>query len=248
MRMVIRDADDNVVTRMNIGFSKGMSRTAWDLRYEGSGPISGGYGHYAAPGTYTAQIVQVVDGVSKPLGDPREFNVVALDLGSFEPDDQGALLAFRRKVDKLSGAIQAAGRVLGEAQDRLDAIKSAIVASENADQAMLQEVHDIHVKLDGLRRDLYGDRSAENRMYPSPPSINSRIFSVRGDQWSVTSPPTQTQRDQYKYAGDEFTTFLDKLRAVVQTDLPSLEHRLDEAGAPWTPTRFPEWHDDGGDS
>jgi hypothetical protein len=148
-------------------------------------------------------------------------------------------------VDKLSGAVQAAGRVLGEAQERLDAIKSAIVASENADQAMLQELHALQVKLNDLRRDLYGDRIASSRMYPESPSINSRIGAVRGDQWGVTSPPTQTHRDQYRYAGEAFTVFLDSLRPIVQTDLPSLEQRLDEAGAPWTPTRFPEWHDTG---
>ena len=248
MRMVIRDAEGAVVTRMNIGFSEGMSRAAWNLRYEGDGPISGGFGHYAAPGTYTAEIVQVVDGVSSPLGEPREFEVVALDIGTFEPDDQAEVLAFRRSVNKLSGAIQAGGRVLGEAQERLDAIKSAIVAAEDADQAMLEEVHALQVRLNDLRRALYGDHSADSRMYPSPPSINSRIGAVRGDQWGVTSPPTQTHRDQYRYAGEAFTVFLDELRPIVQTDLPSLEQRLDEAGAPWTPTRFPEWDGDAGDS
>jgi hypothetical protein len=57
----------------------------------------------------------------------------------------------------------------------------------------------------------------------------------------VTSPPTQTQLDAYRYAGEEFTQVLADLRQLVTVDLVQLEAQLEAAGAPWTPGRFPVW-------
>ena len=65
--------------------------------------------------------------------------------------------------------------------------------------------------------------------------------SVVENQLHVTSPPTQTQRDAYRYAGTEFTELLVELRTLIQDDLTRLEERLEAAGAPWTPGRIPNW-------
>ena len=35
---------------------------------------------------------------------------------------------------------------------------------------------------------------------------------------------------------------LAKLKAIARTDLPALERKLQDAGAPWTPGRMPEWN------
>jgi hypothetical protein len=60
-------------------------------------------------------------------------------------------------------------------------------------------------------------------------------------QWNVTSAPTQTQQDAYQYAGTEFAEVLAALRSLIQDDLALLEGKLEEAGAPWTPGRIPNW-------
>lgn len=249
MHLVIRDADANVVSRLNASGSKGMHQATWGMRVQGAGPVSGGFGYTAAPGTYTVEIIKVVDGVTSQVGEAREFNVVALDMGTFQADDPEAVQAFQQKVDALSAAVQSAGRVLGEAQTRLDAIKRSIESSPTADRAMLEEAHALQVKLNELSLDLNGDGFASRRMYPTIPGISQRIRYAGGAQRAVNTAPTQTMRDQYQYAGEAFKTFLDELRPVVQTDLPSLEQRLDEAGANWTPGRFPDWDfdDDGGE-
>lgn len=240
-RLVIRDAAGRVVTRMSASGSKGTHRATWDFGVDGSGPIAGGRGYTAAEGTYTAEMVQVVGGVSTRLGEPREFRVVSLDVGTAPTDDPAGVVAFQQQVDRLAGAIRSARRVLGEAQTRLDAIKSSIESSPEADQAMLVETRALQDRLNDLDRRLNGDQSASRRMYATLPSINERIGYAQGIQQAVNTAPTQTMRDQYRYAGEAFKAFLGDLHTVVQEDLPALELRLDAAGANWTPGRFPVW-------
>jgi hypothetical protein len=95
------------------------------------------------------------------------------------------------------------------------------------------------MRLNSLRTKLTGDRTRMKREEAFPPSIQSRVRSAI--QWDVTSPPTQTQRDAYQYAGTEFAEVLVELRTLIQDDLAAVEARLEEAGAPWTPGRIPGW-------
>ena len=47
--------------------------------------------------------------------------------------------------------------------------------------------------------------------------------------------------DAYVQAGEAFEKVLGELRDLVERDLVRLEKKLEEAGAPWTPGRIPEW-------
>jgi hypothetical protein len=53
--------------------------------------------------------------------------------------------------------------------------------------------------------------------------------------------PTRTQIDQYNLTADEFKAQFDKLKVLIETDLPRLEKAGESAGAPWTAGRMPEW-------
>jgi hypothetical protein len=54
-------------------------------------------------------------------------------------------------------------------------------------------------------------------------------------------PPTTTQQRQYEILSSEFATVLSRLRAIVDTRLKTVEVAAEQAGAPWTPGRIPEW-------
>jgi len=64
---------------------------------------------------------------------------------------------------------------------------------------------------------------------------------VVGSAWYTNAPPTRTQRDQVKWAKEEFGEVLPRLKMLVGERLPALEKKFDAAGAPWTPCRLPDW-------
>ena len=72
-------------------------------------------------------------------------------------------------------------------------------------------------------------------------SISERVEYIVETQRLSLAKPTQTQREAYRIAGEEFSQELAKLRALIDGDLKGLEKALDTAGAPYTPGRLPEW-------
>ena len=246
--LVVEDAEGNVIRRVPGSRSKGLHRASWDLRYPATTPVAvrsttdaGPSGPLALPGVYRVTLAQEVDGELTTLAGPEEFAVVPLDVGTFQPEDRGAVLTFRREVAELQRAVHGALRLAGEAHGRVLHARQALLETPDADLAWLAEVETLDTRLRDLLVDLRGDRTLQRREEPQGPSIMDRINGVAWAQYNSTQPPTQTHRAQYEYAGELFADALAKLKVIVEEDLPALEAKLDEVHAPWTPGRVPEW-------
>lgn len=255
--LIVQDAQGRTVRRVGGPREKGVQRVAWDLRLPTSMPVElappgprapwerGPVGPLATPGTYTVTLAREVDGVVTPLAPPQEFPVVALELATFAAQDKEALLAFKRKVARLQRAVQGTLRVADEADRRIKHVRQAIVETPAADPALLSQADELQKRLNALLTRLRGDQTRAKREEPAAPAIADRVGSIVGSLWYATSPPTQTQRDGYRYAGDEFQPLLAELRKLIEQDLAALEAKLEKLGAPWTPGRVPTWEPEG---
>lgn len=251
--LLVQDATGATIRRITGPREKGFQRVAWDLRYPSSTPTqlqppgdrppwaTDPVGPLALPGEYRVTLAQDVDGVVTPLALPQSFQVVPLERATFAARDRSAALAFKQKVARLQRAVLGASRTAGEAQDRLAHLRRTILDTPAADPALLAEVERLALRLDALLTKLRGDQTRAQRNEPAPTSITERIEGVAGSLWSSTAAPTQTQRDAYRYAGEEFAPVLAELRSLMETDLRQLEDQLEAAGAPWTPGRIPTW-------
>jgi hypothetical protein len=249
--LVVTDAENEVVRRIPCSRDKGVHRASWDLRYPSYRPVqlrSGEElppwlrdpaGPMALPGTYTASLFKEVDGVVSQIGESQKFEVVPLDLGTFPAEDRVDVLAFQRESGRLQRAVLGAARTADETQAKLAHIRKAIIETPGIDPAMLAEVDALQKRINAIQCKLNGDRTLARLEEPVPPSINERLGAAI--EWYVTCSPTQTQREAYKYAGDEFKTVLADIRTLVEKDLKQLEEKLEQAGAPWTPGRIPTW-------
>ncbi len=235
MYLTIRDGNGEIVSRQSIGASKGMRRVNWGLRYSSDG---GPGGPMVIPGTYTASLSLVHNGEVTDLGEPREFEVVSLDRATFAADDPEDKLSFQMEAIELYKRVQAVSRAMSEIQSRHDAVRRVVLASREADLAMLADLKAVNDGLGDLRVVMQGDRSAARRDYPTLPGVLSRISTALFDTMGVSSAPTQTQRDQLAYAEEIFE---DALETVNELDraMNELEAELDAIGAAWTPGRKP---------
>ncbi len=247
--LVVRDQAGNVVRRLAGPRDKGFHRVAWNLRDPGSVPApvrrgadpDGPAGPLAPPGVYSVTLAREVDGVITALAEPVSFRVVPLRPAPRSEEEQREVIAFRRKVARLQRAVRGAIRVAGEARTRIDHVQAAILATPAADPDWLAEATRLDQQLNTIVTKLQGDRTRSERNEPTLPSINERVENVANDQWNSTTPPTETQRDAYRYAGSAFAEVLADLRTLVEQDLGDLESKLEQAGAPWTPGRIPTW-------
>jgi hypothetical protein len=251
--LVVRDADQRVVRRIPGPREQGLHRTAWDLRYPASDPVQlkedgeadpwddGPTGPLAVPGRYSVTLVQEVDGVVTELAGPEAFDVVPLELATFAAKDKAAALTFQQKVARLQRAVEGAVRAAGEAATRLDHLRKAVWITPGADPALAAEAERLTDRLTELQIALKGDPTHSRHELPEPPSIQARVNFIVGSQWRVTAPPTQTEQDSYRHAGETFANVLERLRTLMEQDLPAFEAKLEAAGAPWTPGRLPRW-------
>lgn len=248
--LVIKDASERTIRRVPASREKGLHRAAWDLRHPGAelGEEKEGdpwdvppAGLLAPAGKYTATLAKEVDGTVTPLADAREFEVVPLNLATFAAEDREAVAAFEAKFARLDRAVDGATHAADEARRRIADLRRAALSTPGADPKIVAEVETLRQRIDKILIALRGDPTAGQRNVPMPPSIQERVGAVVGSQWHATSPPTKTQQDAYRYAGEEFAKVLTDLRTLVETDLRDVEARLEAAQAPWTPGRLPDW-------
>lgn len=254
--LTVRDGDGAVVARVTGPRDKGIHRVSWNLRYPSSDPAElkagdeqpdwapDSVGHLVAPGTYSVTLEREVDGAVTQLAGPESFEVVPLNLATFAAADKNAALAFQKKVNRLNRAVQGASRAAGEVQTRIAHLRRALLDTPAADPAMLAELRELDMRLNRIVTELRGDETRAKREEAAPPSISERVSNVLYGQWFVTSAPTKTQQDDYRYAADAFRKVLAELRTLATADLAAFEARMEAAGAPWTPGRIPEWTDD----
>lgn len=253
--LTIRDASDAVVRRLEVPRDAGMHRVAWNLRYPETTPVSlGGNperapweldsdGVLAAPGKYTARLSKLVDGVAEDLGEPVSFEVVDLNLATLAAKDGARVekLEFERKAADLQRALEGAGRVVDDALTRVAHLTKAVNETPALNQDALKDLEAVRRKLTDVRLVMRGDPTLGRRLEPEGPSITDRVYAALSGAQGSTQPPTGTAREQYGFACDEIEKALGTLRGLVEKDLRELELKLEGAGAPWTPGRFPEW-------
>ncbi len=250
--LTVRAADGAVVRRVTGDRTKGIHRTAWDLRLPPATPATlekktdyapweaPPRGPLVTPGTYTVTLEQDVAGEITPLAEPQSFEVRALELATLGAEDPAEVLRFKEKVRRLRRAVLGAVKSAEDADSRLDYLRAALLDTPDADPALLATAADLEQRVADLLVSLRGDTTKEERNVFQPPSIRERVENIVDSAWSTTQETTGTDRQAYAWAADAFEGALKELKSVLG-DIQTLEKRAEDVGAPWTPGRIPDW-------
>ena len=255
--LTVRDAGGEVVNVVRGATSQGVHRAVWNYRYPGYNPVAGGgggggfggfggfgggNGPMAMPGSYTVSLAQRVDGVVTELAGPVSFRIAPLNEPAIAAQDRAAVLAFQRETGELLRAVTGSQRVAAEAAARIGAIKQALGRWPAAPGELMGDARALELRLLDLREALDGSSTRTSRSEPELPGIAGRVNQIVRGHWSGMHGPTGTHREQYRVAREAFEAIYPDLARLVETDLPGLETRLEEAGVPWTTGRaLPRW-------
>lgn len=251
--LTVSDEAGNVVRHLTGPVSKGFQRVTWDLRYPAPTPVKistseeddpfseGDQAALAMPGTYKVTLAKRVDGVVTELAGPQAFRATSLGTGTLPASDRNALVKFQLKVADLQRAVLGASKVVEELKDRIALVRRSLHLTPAAPGSLQDQVANVESQMKDIARALSGDKTVRTRNEAFPPSIVERVNGIVDDQWQSTSAPTQTQVKAYDVAGEEFAPQLAKLKTLIEVDVKRLEAAMENAGAPWTPGRVPEW-------
>jgi photosystem II stability/assembly factor-like uncharacterized protein len=258
--LTVRDASGAVVRRLEGPGSSGLHRVTWDFRYPGYRPATGrgrsgggdpdepeffagsSRGPLALPGKYTVGLERRDDAGTAELVKPTAFEVEPLNFATLPAADRAAVLAFARKTGELQRAALGALEALNEGVGQVATIRRLVEQTPSLPLALLKDARALEQKLLDARERFTGDPTRPRRNEPAPEGLIGRIETIVGGHWSTTSAPTGSHRKNYEVAAAEFAEALERLRPLLEKDLPALHDRLEDAGAPWAPGRkLPKW-------
>jgi photosystem II stability/assembly factor-like uncharacterized protein len=248
---VIRDDAGNAVRKMKTSPKNGINRIAWNLRHTTTEPIKlkeeplGRYsspdeGMLALPGAYSVQLLKNENGVFTELTEPANFMVVPLENQTLLALDKAEVLAFQKKVAELNRSLSGTQKLYNESEEKLNFIEQAIVAYPNAPLEMMDEVKQLEDQLYNIRMAIWGDRTKSSREMETLPGISGRLGYASYTSWWNTANPTQTAREQYEIAQNDYELVLDQTRKVV-AKIAEMEKRLVDLKVPYTPGRGSDW-------
>ncbi|HMB37710.1 MAG TPA: hypothetical protein VKO85_01410, partial [Wenzhouxiangellaceae bacterium] len=239
--LTVRDADGNVVRRLEGPVAKGFHRIAWDLRMPAPNAIgdAGGWGEpegfMVAPGTYTVELAKRIEGEVTALAQPQEFDVVRLRKGALEGAEPEQTVAFWKRLSEMQRRVSAANQVISEARQKVDALDAALGRSTAPAGDLDAELHAISQRLYAIEEQLQGKQSLSELNEPQGPTIGQRLFVAMIGTGRSTYGPTPTHERSLEIAEQQFADVRSELNRLVEQRIPALEDSLFEAGAPWTP-------------
>ena len=250
---VIKDSEGNAVRKIKKDPKIGINRVSWNLRHTSTSPIKlkeeelGRYssedeGMLALPGTYTVSIYKNKDGKFTELAGPESFEVKPLDNQTLLAENKEEVLAFQEKVAELQRSLEGTQRLFKETSDKVEFIKKAIELFRTVPLDMATRLSEIDDRLYEVRIALNGDDTRSSREFETLPGISGRLGYAAYSTWWNTAKPTETAKNQYELANEEYSVVLENMRNIA-SDISQIEAELTELKVPYTPGRGESWRE-----
>lgn len=240
--LTVRDEQGNLVNTVEGPATKGFNRVVWDFRHQSKAPVSENsrrfsFGYMAMPGKYLVSMALHKDGVVTPLGEAQPFETEPVGMADLDEAERAEVAAFQKKTVALQRVIMGTAAAFGAAQEELEALKKALELTPVADPALLKRARELELKFKDASEKLYGSRLKAQYGETDKDSIMDRFNLVVYGHWGITGAPTNTFRQNLKYAEELFAPVYDEIRELVEVDLAKLKADAEAAGAPWSPGR-----------
>ena len=230
-----------MVRRIEGPVKKGFHRVAWDLRFPATSAIGtpGGFfdneptGVMAAPGEYNVTLSKEVDGVITDLSEPMPFMVERMRKGALEGAEPTETATFWQEIARLQQATTAASLALENTLKKLDKLQTALSRTTSAPGNLDGELHQLRKAVLALDEKLNGNHSKRQVGEKYNPTIEDRLgVAITGTAFS-TYGPTPTHERSLEIAAKQFRELKIELENILNEQLPALERKLKDAGAPW---------------
>ena len=250
----ITDENGNVIRKIKTSPKKGVNRITWNFRYNPFTPVSlkpvdtsvpwytPDIGYMVVPGKYKVSLSKFVDGEFTQLVPPQDFVCEPLNVTTLTTEERLALDQFNKKVASLTRAISGADAYRKSLVNKIGYLEKAVIDGANVPDSIYNSIVSIKKELDELNEELNGDQLKADYEGASPTSVKERVDLITGALWTTTAAPTTTFKKSYDVAASKFGALLTKLKSI-DSEIKSVESKLEKYGAPYTPGRFPEWNE-----
>jgi len=178
------------------------------------------------PGTYTAAMSKVVDGVTTRLSDPVTFKVVPLRKGTLQGPSYEEREKFWQEISKTTKEAMTLVMTVNKALSKTEALQKALNAGTDTPGTLESELHQIRNDLLDIQTKLFGEKTKNEVGEKNAPTLFSRIRVLMMGTNGSTYGPTPMLQQILDIANSEMTELkpqVEEIKGKLQNTIKTAE-------------------------
>ena len=248
----IMDEEGSIVRNFTQKPATGITQFNWDLKYNSTNVVTSSKfdplkeskgGVYVQPGKYTIEISQIFNSTTTLLGDPKTFEVEALNNTTLPAKDRASMVDFQKEVSQLSKAINGTIQLANDLKKEVVSMQQTALQLPNAHKETIPTLDTITKELDLILFAFNGliAKASWEEIPPAEMPLLNRLNSIIYAQMNSTSAITNTSKTSFSILKEKFPPILRRLKVLAETLLPKAREMMNKLNAPYTHGRIPEW-------
>ncbi len=241
--LVVKNASGKIVDRVTGTLEKGFHRVAWDLTTPVATNLDTNMKKkdddddsrssiMVEPGTYSVTLYKNVDGNVSQLGDTQTFTVERIRQNVLQNPEADKIAAFLEDLKSFSTTFDVTVHNFNKAEKKVKAFDKALRYVNTAPGPIEAEIAKIRETLFSLKQALFGNSSKGEVGEKDNMTVQDRLGVAQQGFYGNTYGPTKMQMQSFNMAKQQYASVQAKLRKFLDTDVPNMEKRLIDAGAP----------------
>ncbi len=241
--LAIRDSKDRLIRKVSVKDKKGFSRVAWDLRYPATqliqlNPVKRGewdpvpQGVLAPPGSYTAQLIRVSNGLEATQSEQIAFKVKPLHKPNPDGADEKEMVSFWNDYADIQRNASWFQDAYGKTTARLKAVKRAWALTNVSDMEASKLMAETTTRMQALDNSISGSKAKAEIGEKTIPNMGDRMFSLYLGMANSTYGPTDTHKDIMSWLQTDIKTFSTELKGI-EKNIKTLAQKIAKAGGPY---------------
>jgi hypothetical protein len=235
----ISDSQGNIIRKLKLKNSKGIHRTAWDMKGSSPWPVTKNTtdknnqnrGWYVASGNYIAQLYRVEGQNISSLGNRVEVNLKPLKKSTLTPQSIVNQKVFANQYMDAQVRRSILFKRYNEVQNKAKALLVATKKGSSPLSTVIKPLQIINDSIIELKTSLYGNEAKKAVGEKTYPTLNDRMNAAGASLWGSSYGPTQTSKNSLAIANELMKIYEDKI-ADLNTHLKKQYEELLDAGAP----------------
>ena len=249
LMLVICDEYNNVVRKIKRPAQKGLYRINWNGRHDVTSPANlsaaenpndGEQGPLALPGKYAVQLIKVENGKVDTLADKVNFQLLTLQNNTLQVI-RPELDAFNKELSEFRRVVLATAEYCNNVKERVKYIKAGVLQMNSVSADLISELKETESLLQNIDLSLRGDQSLARREFETLSGLIGTVEGIVDNLWSTTAQQTGTYVQRLDQCKRTFSNIYTNAK-LLKSKIESIENKLEDRKAPYTPGRFPEYN------
>lgn len=239
--LVIKDSNDNFITRIKAPYKKGFNRIAWNLKVPNRTTLKASkieeepsnyyYNLFADEGTYSVSMFSKINGSIEALGDSQTFEVARIRENVLDNPVANDIETYVKDFKSFKSGFESILNKFNNTSKKLEAYDKASIYANSNPGTLENEISALKKEMFALKQLISGNSSKKEIVEKDVQSIASRL-SVASRGFNTTYGPTKTHMKSFDMAKMLFNRIKPRLTKFIDVDVPEIENKLLRAGVP----------------